>query len=180
MARDLDCFKPNMSLSAHEIPSLNYLPLALRNQLHKPFYQGYRSIFSVIAHILRDAANGVPTPARVLSQALRSEPSVNFYFSEGGRVEYALDAILDSATEHSALSDGIFEALWDNPDVSDGEFVDMPKCANDLAFMLVRKKLGVDPRIAKGPYYHEDVEMLEEDSDEEENEEEEENDDDEY
>jgi hypothetical protein len=52
----------------------------------------------------------------------------------------------------------------------------MPECANDLAFMLVRKKLGVNPRIARGPYL-EGVEILEEDADEEDDEEEEENDD---
>jgi hypothetical protein len=171
MGMDLDYFKAYKPLSVHEIPTLNtdYLPLALRQQMYKSFYQGYRSMFLATTHVLRNAANGIPTPARVLAQALATEPRyVSFYIDKGGRVEYALDAIIDTAKGQSILGDGSFDDLWDNPEEvgDDAGFVNMPKCANDLAFGLVRYKLGIDPGVARGPYYEDDnVEMYDEDED---------------
>lgn len=170
MGMDLDYFKPNKPLSM-SLMNTDYLPTPLRTNMYKSFFQGYRSLFSAVATILNDSANGIPTPARVLGQALGAEPNVSFYINKGGRVDYVLDAIIDSAKDQSVLGDGEFEALWDNPDeVGDGGVVNMPKCANDLAFMLVRQKLGIDPRVAMGPYDdddEEDVEMHGEDEDDE-------------
>ncbi|KAF8181840.1 hypothetical protein BJ912DRAFT_979312, partial [Pholiota molesta] len=86
----------------------------------------------------QDSANGMPTPAPVLAQGLGGDArNVNFYINKGGRVEYALDAIIHAAKEQSVLGDGSFDKLWDNPDdTRDGGMVNMPKCANDLAFSL--------------------------------------------
>jgi hypothetical protein len=157
MGMDVDYFEAGKPLSAEEIPFTNaeYLPLALRVQIDKSFYQGYRSLFLVVAHILKDSANGMPTPARVLAQGLGGDArNVKFYVNKGGRVEYALDAIIHAAKEQSVLGDGSFDRLWDNPDdVRDGGMANMPKCANDLAFSLVRKMLGLDPTFASGPYH---------------------------
>ncbi|KAF8181841.1 hypothetical protein BJ912DRAFT_979314 [Pholiota molesta] len=106
--------------------------------IHAAFFQGYCSLFSAFATILDDSDYGNPTATRVLAQALHDDRHVNFYINEGGRVDYALDAIIDCAKDQSVLGDGEFEAIYD--DIKQG---------------------------CEGPYYDEDVEMHGEDEDDE-------------
>jgi hypothetical protein len=164
---ELDNHKSNEPLFMSS-PYTDHLPIPFHTNMDKAFFQGYCSLFSAFATILDDSDYGNPTATRVLAQALHDDRNVNFYINEGGRVDYALDAIIDCAKDQSVLGDGEFEAIFDDiKQVGYTGVVNMPRCANDLAFTLVRQKMGMDPRVARGPYYDEDVDMHGEDEDDE-------------
>ncbi|KAG6877051.1 hypothetical protein C0993_010738 [Termitomyces sp. T159_Od127] len=112
----------------------------------KTFYVGWQSIFVVIADFL----NKTNQPLSVDAILARSAPErgVNFFFSKGGRVEYAFDALTDGALQQSPLGDGEFEEVWKD----DAVWTEMPVCENDLEFGLVRQMLGLGRNVRWGPY----------------------------
>ncbi|KAK0207157.1 hypothetical protein DFS33DRAFT_1273474 [Desarmillaria ectypa] len=55
------------------------------------------------------------------------ESSTSFYFYKGGKVEYALDAVMAVAKEQSMLGDGTFYETYGE----DEEFLRFPECTND-------------------------------------------------
>ncbi|KAF9479090.1 hypothetical protein BDN70DRAFT_834943 [Pholiota conissans] len=172
MGTELLYFKPHQPRSEETLlcGSTSYLPLALQAQIYKTFFEGFRSLFGIIARTLADSSNSIPTLEQFRAKAV-GEPGVGFYFNKGGRIEYAWDAVISIAKDQSALGDNEFENNWDDPEepFREGQYANLPKCANDLAFDLVRRKLGIDPMIANGPYYErdedEDAGMFDEDDD---------------
>ena len=142
---ELDSFEPRQALSAAELlhPALEYLPPALQREIYKTFYIGFSTIFDAIAHVLR-APGGIPTPHAVMQAALDIEPSaVHFYLRKGGKVEYVLDATVNSAREESCLGDGTFEDTFDHEEGEEGGDLGYRKlvlCANDLEFGAVMRE----------------------------------------
>jgi hypothetical protein len=148
-----------------------YLPLPLRAQLYKTFYSGFINVFRVAAHLFK---TGIPTAQALndelfrMQMGMRTVPMEYFdfratqaYTKKGGRVEYVLDAITDCARQQSAeAGDGTFNELVeeDVEGLDPGEWAlswrRLPVCANDGEFDLVRRMLGLDPKVGWGPYEH--------------------------
>ncbi|KNZ80259.1 hypothetical protein J132_06685 [Termitomyces sp. J132] len=109
-----------------------YLPLTLQQSLFKTFYVGYQSIFDAIYNFLERTDE--PLSKNVILMRTLGERGVSFFFSKGGQIKYAFDAITHSSDKQSPLGDSSFEETWENDD----QFMDLPTCSNDLEFSLVR------------------------------------------
>ncbi|CAA7262588.1 unnamed protein product [Cyclocybe aegerita] len=158
-------FEARRPLSSAELlySTLDYVPLVIRQEIYKTFYVGFYTIFHAISLVLGRRPQGpasIPTPQVVLIEALALEPrAVQFYLGKGGKVEYVLDATVDIAREQSALGDGTFEETFDTDEVGGGQgerYVELPKCANDLEFDIVRRNIGLAGGLVWGPYYERD------------------------
>ncbi|PBK66910.1 hypothetical protein ARMSODRAFT_1046286 [Armillaria solidipes] len=147
MPEGLEYFTPRQVI---DIPTLllasDYLPLQLHSSLYKTFYAGYISVFGALYDLLENSNASLSLDK--VNQVARNDISTNFYFQRGGKVEYALDAIIDGALNQSWLGDGEFHAIFDN----DKNYMALPKCANDLEFQLVRDMLGLTADRPWGPY----------------------------
>ncbi|KAF9221335.1 hypothetical protein BS17DRAFT_768642 [Gyrodon lividus] len=176
------------SLEASTEMSLHYIPRHFFPDLDKTFFKGYIMVFQAISTVLgrsgpqRGDANNhlftcIPTPVAVLTcVTLQSDDTFDYfdkqavisYLQQGGRVEYALDAITHRSKDMSPLGDGEFDAIWDDAATSEphdegfdaGKFWgSLPHCKNDLEFDMVRQKLEMNPRARWGPYDVEDEQM---------------------
>ena len=86
----------------------------------KTFYIRFSTIFDAIAQVLK-VPGGIPTPQTVMQAALDIEPSaVQFYLGKGGKVEYVLDATVNSAREESCLGDGALKNTLDHEEGEEG------------------------------------------------------------
>jgi hypothetical protein len=143
---------------------LEFLPLSLQKVVLKTLYLGYRSLFYAVGTLL-DKESELPTVENILAN-LRFIPeddldgrSIRFYTNKGGRVEYVLDCVAFAAKEQSAdLGDGTFDETMDDlaenqGDEEDRRWRDLPHCANDKEYGLVRAMMGLDPGEICGPYY---------------------------
>jgi hypothetical protein len=160
---DLSLFKPHHPLSTSELyhSALEYIPPTVRREIYKTFFVGFYTIFRAICNILETPGqNRIPIPQVVLAEAMALDArAVQFYMGKGGKVEYVLDATVDSAKEQSSLGDGTFEETFEN-DVSEGEggerndagYADLGKCSNDLEFNIVRRNIGLGADVSWGPY----------------------------
>lgn len=162
---DMPSFTRGQPLSASEFLhfAFDYIPPALRQEIYKAFYIGFHTIFKAVSQVLKTP--GIPTPEAVMAAGLELDPgAVNFYLGKGGKVEYVLDAIVDTAREQSSLGDGTFEETFDY-DEGDSEedgagrigYRELRACRNDLEFGIVRWSVGL--RGPSGPYEDEEVEM---------------------
>ena len=136
----------------------DYLPRYLHPFLFKTFYKGYQVIFDGIHDYL--FKTNLPLVVETLPELLSHNTDVQFFLSKGGKYEYALDAVTHVVKEQSPLGDGTFEETWEYED----EYTGLVRCENDLEFDLVRRMVGLDPRVRWGPYYEpvrqEDIDIL--------------------
>ncbi|KAJ7581869.1 hypothetical protein C8J56DRAFT_1056870 [Mycena floridula] len=160
-----------------------YIPPSLYPNFFKTFYLGYTELFGVARDVLCDPAMPRFNKEAMISvlrssSSIRFSSSIQFFFNKGGRIEYVLDAIMNSVI--CKFNDGVFEPGSEDWDT-------FPVCANDEEFMLVRDRLGLSSQEQWGPYHHgDDLDWKElgwDDSDfdseeEEENDEEDDDDDD--
>ncbi|KAK0499412.1 ankyrin repeat family protein [Armillaria luteobubalina] len=148
---DLDHFTRGEALDASEemigCGTTDYLPPALQRRMFKSFYMGFTTIFEVISNIMKNDSQ-IPKLQDMQNDAI-SEWGTSFYFSKGGRVEYALDAVTNSAKAQSRLGDETFYETFGE----DEDFNRLPECTNDDEFEMVRVMLGLNPRESWGPYY---------------------------
>ena len=155
---DLAFFNPRQPLSGSDLffhPALDYIPSALRQEIYKTFYIGFYTIFDAISHVLKTP--GIPTPQAVMAAALQlNGKAVQFYLGKGGKVEYVLDATVDTAREQSSLGDGTFEEMFDYDEEREGGerlgYRKLVVCENDLKFGVVRWGVGLG-EFERGPYY---------------------------
>ena len=135
----------------HEDPEIliasSYLPRRLHLSIFKTFYRGYQAIFECIHHHLSNT--DLPL---ILESITPFDSAVDFYLGKGGKIEYALDALTDEAKDQSPFGDGTFDELWEDEEEVGKNFTELPRCDNDLEFDLVRRMLGLDPRVQWGPY----------------------------
>ncbi|ETW75151.1 hypothetical protein HETIRDRAFT_330631, partial [Heterobasidion irregulare TC 32-1] len=133
---------------------LPYLPVPLQQYVTKSFYNGYRTLFKAISATLSNTQpeiSSIPTRQNLLDQLNLSAPvpsgldilSANHYLEKQGKVEYALNCVLSCATDQSPLGDYTFDGMWDNDEDEDRDYLDLPKCANDLNIRQVSVKLGL-------------------------------------
>ncbi|KAK0461730.1 ankyrin repeat family protein [Desarmillaria tabescens] len=149
MPDSLEYFTPRQAIDIHTlllVVASDYLPQQLHSSLYKTFYAGYISIFGALYNLLENSSASFSLD--IVNQVARNDFSADFYFQRGGKVEYALDAITDSALNQSLLGDGEFHAVFDD----DKDYRALPKCANDLEFQLVRDMLGLTADRPWGPY----------------------------
>ena len=101
----------------------------------------------------------IPTPAAVVenAQTRGTRTSIHMaYLSRGGKVEYALDALLLYAQDRGPRPDG--DGTWES-DFEDwgGETCQtwkaLPTCENDKNFSTVRDYLGIGPRQERLGYF---------------------------
>ncbi|KIM34664.1 hypothetical protein M413DRAFT_450130 [Hebeloma cylindrosporum] len=159
MLRGFDsAFQLRRPLSASDLfhPVLYYLPKPLQAEIYKTFYVGFYTLFDGISQILR-TPNAIPTPQAVITAAFDINPSaVEFYLRKGGKVEYVLDALVDTAKQQSSLGDGTFGDMFDVGEAEDGEhklgYRKLVGCVNDLEFELVRLGVGLTMDGKWGPF----------------------------
>ena len=129
----------------------DYLPRHLHPAIFKTFYKGYQAIFKVIHGYL--SVTDLPLVIDVLQALVSQDTDVEFFLHKGGKVEYALDAVTAVVKEQSPLGDGTFEETWEDEEAVGRGYTGLVKCENDLEFDLVRRMVGLDPRLRWGPYY---------------------------
>ncbi|PCH42308.1 hypothetical protein WOLCODRAFT_143973 [Wolfiporia cocos MD-104 SS10] len=153
--------------------SLSYVPEALYLNIFKTFQVGYRFVFGAISQVLTELAKN---PPRDLSTAnfhglimtkLRGgspwvyygdysyfdQRSVDFFFSKGGQIQFALDCIIDSLPDELEMWQAVpaigllgFEAEIE------AEYAQFPQCANNQEIRLMRQNMGLTPGKQWGPY----------------------------
>jgi len=159
-----------------EDPALHFIPMELHTKMSPAFYRGYLTVVDVMVQILqRDVAAGaacIPTPdaidgrLRELCKAARESSGkasvlttddvedVEAFLHAGGKAEFALEALTDRAREKSPKGIEYMRrpALRVEEEEFTGEVGELPECANDLDFELVRKGLGLPPHFI-GPHW---------------------------
>lgn len=157
-------------------PSLHFIPMELHTKMSPAFYRGYVNVVDIMVQILqRDAADAtacVPTPDAITARlrelcreasegsgkasALTTDDveDVETFFHAGGKAEFALEALTDRAMEKSPEGTEYARrpALREEEEEFAGEVGELPVCANDLDFELVRKGLGLPPHFV-GPHW---------------------------
>lgn len=134
----------------------DYLPLHLRpfmfkTFMFKTFYKGYQAIFESIYEYLPQT--DLPLVLEVMPALLSHNTDVQFYIRKGGKYAYAMDAVTAVVKERSPLGDGTFDETWGDENVMGTDYTGLPRCDNDLEFDLVRRMVGLNPRLQWGPYY---------------------------
>ncbi|KAK0491408.1 ankyrin repeat family protein [Armillaria novae-zelandiae] len=158
MPDNLEYFTPRQVIDIRTLlldVASDYLPLQLHSSLYKTFYAGYISVFGTLYDLLHNSNDSFSLDK--VNLIARNDISTHFYFQRGGKVEYALDAIIDGALDQSWLGDREFHAMFD----TDKDYMALPKCANDLEFQLVRDMLGLTADRPWGPYSHRNHEPFE-------------------
>lgn len=183
----------------HADDALHYIPMDLHENMTPFFYHGYVSVIqSILKIFLRDPTGPPelsPIPsidvilkhfAEIDEEAKKGEDGapmaviqsdyLHAYLDEGGKVQYALEAIIELARETSPRG----RRYIDNEEVQEqnAEFEkaadseNLPKCQNDLNFEIVRTKLGL-PAQSAGPqwFFLTDFDSDSDDSEDEESEE---------
>lgn len=112
----------------------SYVPLAIQTRITQTFMLTWFRAFRVASAIFQ--AGNIPT----LDQLSLGAPDL----PNGFKLEYVLDALAHIAYESSELGDGEFESHNEGYDR-------ILSCENDLTFVLVRRKLGLDPCLQWGP-----------------------------
>ncbi|KAJ7284692.1 hypothetical protein C8J57DRAFT_1053132 [Mycena rebaudengoi] len=177
---------PLDALSIEYNPILCYIPLQLWPAVYKTFIVGYGVVMKAIAQVLSRSI--IPTEAAVCHELQNGQleyfdtQAAQFYFNKGGLVIYALDAIIDKASDEM---DSGFDVYDD-----DEAMLNLTPCQNDREFGIVRKNMGLDLLKRWGPYSTKPTELMtldrdkdesdeggEEDEDEDEDEEDEEDED---
>jgi hypothetical protein len=121
---------------------LRYIPFSFK--VHKTFYSGYNSVVIIIGNILGSKSpDNIPDIASIGRYTVRlghyNTRDLDFFTQKGGRFRHALDCIISIASdeEGSRRDDSVV------PSSESQGVADLPHCANDLAFDLVRKKFGL-------------------------------------
>lgn len=156
MEEDRPNFLPWESLSHVVIPpsaiGMEFIPPSLHYAVDGSFYSQYCDVLKNIGDSLSIPPLCAPTPANIRT---RMGPRILFYLLRGGLVEYALDYVTNWAEDQSPEGDGTFDEAAEHPDPNFQiypEWADLPNCANDLDFRLVRERLGLGITENWGPY----------------------------
>lgn len=129
--------------------AVQHLPPHVRaGGLTKGVHEDYAKVVRAIGVVLRKRGIlCVPTPAAVYAEIPDLQWKRNRFLEKGGRLEHALDYLVQTAMEQSPLGDGYWDSVQDGC-ADDGfaeaiAYLAMPKCANDLEFAMVGQRLNV-------------------------------------
>lgn len=130
--------------------AMDYIPDSVGPEFYKTFMMGYQTVIKAIQNVLESSGSmSAPTHPNIMAE-LRSgtiehfdKHSADYFFTKGGRIDFALDCITDYAKEDEMFDD-VCESLdgWRN----------LPTCRNDLEFGIVRRMLGLETGQRWGPY----------------------------
>ncbi|KAG6908198.1 hypothetical protein DXG01_005787 [Tephrocybe rancida] len=116
--------------------SSSFCPSPLDSRYHEQF-KGYHSVFVTISLFLRETV--APLSKGIIVSLTAGKDGVDIFFEKGGKVEHALEVIIDNALQQSSLIDDKFEDMArDTPDATK-----LLTCDNDLEFELVRRMVGL-------------------------------------
>jgi hypothetical protein len=145
---------PIKGMDGFTVMSLDYLPPALLRRLeadggmYKSFAMGWSYCFDAIASVVR--MNQAPTVTRVmevLRQSRFDQRMVNHFFQKGGKVEYALDAVLQGT--ENVLKHG-HDCPWEY-ETFEEDFEQIPENPLDKMYTLARVKC-IPNCEGRGPY----------------------------
>jgi len=151
--------KPGRELS---ICLFDYVPTIYRDQVYKSFALGFHGCLAAIAATL--CRRKLPVVDIVMMEwatGIYDQRYRSYYLDHGGRIEYALDAILSrSKEEHEIFGDGSFVDVPTFKAAIDA----LPSHPKDNDYEFIRERLlGVDFR--GGPFYFSDEEDDDDDED---------------
>ena len=80
--------------------------------------------------------------------------AIRFFLDAGGKVEHALEALIDQTQEKSPIGSLYKRKAFvrDEEDDFQDDVRELPECAHDLEFDLVREKVGLKEK--EGPYWY--------------------------
>lgn len=121
------------------------------------FYQAYTHVVEAMLQALlneADDASCIPTVDAISAHLGSSNADAKPFFDAGGEIVFALEALVDRAYEKSPEGPeyGRKLALREEELEFENEIQDLPECAHDLNFTLVRTKLGLPPQ-GRGPHW---------------------------
>ena len=141
----------------HPYEILNSIPSHVQSNMKRNNWEAFLLLFPAVNRVCK--AGNIPTPEAVLTVA---DPRTALFTNLGGKVEHALDFIIQCAQEQSCLGDNtwdeLIEELHQEGSEHGLEYYGKPKCANDLEFELVRARLGA-PRLPRTYTNYSDEDM---------------------
>ena len=141
----------------HPYEILNSIPSHVQSNMKRNHWEAFLLLFPAVNQVCK--AGNIPTPEAVLAVA---DPRTALFTKLGGKVEHALDFIIQCAQEQSCLGDNtwdeLIEELHQEGSEHGLEYYGKPKCANDLEFELVRARLGA-PRLTRTYTNYSDEDM---------------------
>ena len=158
-------FKRFQALPDAGVYLMDHVPTALRKSVFKSFAAGFQQGLEAIANVLRRGR--APKIELVTSQLYISGDSryKSFYLDKGGKVEYAIAAILwRSEEEHETLGDGSFCEV----PAFRQKIAKLPVHALDDDYQFVRTKIlgaSFQPEPYPDPDFYEDSDCYNEDED---------------
>ncbi|CAL1705669.1 unnamed protein product [Somion occarium] len=132
---------------AQDYIGMYHIPQSLRRTMTNATFDAYRLLVASVNILL--SRNTIPTPEAMITH---SQGDAARHFTEcGGNVESALNLVIDTAKDQSVLGDSEWDdSIADSDDDVIKEWNELPKCANDLDFGLVRARLGLSS-VSTGP-----------------------------
>ncbi|DBA84876.1 hypothetical protein WJX77_010566 [Trebouxia sp. C0004] len=134
-----------------------YVPLPLRERVSKSFAKGWHATLDIIAKLLEANVLPMATAVKATAELPSQRPTAQcchpkaarFFLQKGGRVEYALDAILShSRVEHEVVGN---KAIYEHDEFLE-ENAALPSCENDTDYNMVKRLLCNDGLEPNGPY----------------------------
>jgi len=121
-------------------PYMKYIPLGSRTKASLTFYRGYQEIVDIIHDVLaRKAAFSILASEDIglyiktlLGPYYSGVSDAQFFLDKGCHVDHVLDCVVDIAEKEGVEGDSAWMERMAN----------MPDCAHDCNFDLVRRKLG--------------------------------------
>ena len=129
------------------LPRLDYIPDELQESTTRAFYTGFLTLCRALAHVVE--AGLLPTADRISVELTNDQTpmgvlslqTVQYYISHAGKVEWAMNCVLDVVKEH--MSDYSWEEMYEE----DEEWNALPRCVNDVEFALVGRLMGIGRRM---------------------------------
>ncbi|THH28394.1 hypothetical protein EUX98_g5790 [Antrodiella citrinella] len=124
---------------------LDYMPARIRKDITRELWESYRDVVQVIYLICcTEDPSMVPTPLIALQSAnVMGNPRP--YIEQGAKTEYAVDLVVSGAKNESKLVDNEFDDSMADPIMGEAhdKWVALPKCENELDFVMVRTALNI-------------------------------------
>ncbi|KAL1728576.1 hypothetical protein EV714DRAFT_214842 [Schizophyllum commune] len=132
------------------LDGINCIPSNVRARLNLTAYKGFLGVYRAISIVIE--RGGLPTPDVITTEAVTNRTNwwtvsdVESYLAKGGKAEYAINDLVYSTKE--GMADGSLLDMLEG----DKDWAALPRCANDLDFRQVGRKMGLGATQEWGPY----------------------------
>ncbi|KAL1689407.1 hypothetical protein GGG16DRAFT_126514 [Schizophyllum commune] len=132
------------------LDGINCIPSEVRARLNLTAYKGFLGVYRAISIVIE--RGGLPTPDVITTEAVTNRTNwwtvsdVESYLAKGGKAEYAINDLVYSTKE--GMADGSLLDMLEG----DKDWAALPRCANDLDFRQVGRKMGLGATQEWGPY----------------------------